>query len=39
MTDELTGDSFGPGPVPVGDILAGYPVALLVPSSGSETDG
>jgi (1->4)-alpha-D-glucan 1-alpha-D-glucosylmutase len=39
MTDELTGDSFGPGPVPVGDILAGYPVALLVPSSGSEKDG
>jgi (1->4)-alpha-D-glucan 1-alpha-D-glucosylmutase len=39
MTDELTGDSFGPGPVPVGDILAGFPVALLVPSSGSEKDG
>lgn len=39
MTDELRGDSFGPGPVPVGDILAGYPVALLVPSSGSEKDG
>ncbi|KIS26594.1 maltooligosyl trehalose synthase [Arthrobacter sp. SPG23] len=36
MTDELTGSSFGPGPVSVADILASYPVALLVPTNGLE---
>ena len=30
VTDELTGNSYGPGTVRVADILAGYPVALLV---------
>jgi (1->4)-alpha-D-glucan 1-alpha-D-glucosylmutase len=39
MTDELTGTSFGPGPVPVADILASYPVALLVPAGPAGTDG
>lgn len=34
VTDELTGNSFGPGPVRVADILAGFPVALLVPAAG-----
>lgn len=48
MTDEFTGNSFGPGQVPVADVLASYPVALLVPatdtaaqnatSQGSEND-
>ncbi|CAI3801923.1 malto-oligosyltrehalose synthase [Pseudarthrobacter sp. MM222] len=33
MTDELTGRSFGPGEVQVGQILATYPVALLVPTA------
>ncbi|MBT2594407.1 malto-oligosyltrehalose synthase [Arthrobacter sp. ISL-72] len=33
MTDELTGSSFGPGPVAVADVLARYPVALLVPTT------
>ena len=33
MTDELTGNGFGPGTVRVADILAGYPVALLVPDA------
>jgi (1->4)-alpha-D-glucan 1-alpha-D-glucosylmutase len=32
MTDELTGGTFGPGAVEVGDILGNYPVALLVPA-------
>jgi len=32
MTDELTGGTFGPGAVKVGDILGNYPVALLVPA-------
>jgi (1->4)-alpha-D-glucan 1-alpha-D-glucosylmutase len=32
MTDELTGGTFGPGTVKVGDILGNYPVALLVPA-------
>ncbi|MBP1135402.1 (1-_4)-alpha-D-glucan 1-alpha-D-glucosylmutase [Arthrobacter sp. PvP023] len=39
MTDELTGNSFGPGPVQVADILARYPVALLAPTHGSENHG
>jgi (1->4)-alpha-D-glucan 1-alpha-D-glucosylmutase len=44
MTDELTGTSFGPGEVSVADVLATYPVALLVPASPatsqrSENDG
>ncbi|WLQ06840.1 malto-oligosyltrehalose synthase [Arthrobacter oryzae] len=39
MTDEFTGNSFGPGPVAVADLLATYPVALLVPTTGSENDG
>jgi (1->4)-alpha-D-glucan 1-alpha-D-glucosylmutase len=34
MQDELTGNSFGPGAVPVEDILRIYPVALLVPTNG-----
>jgi (1->4)-alpha-D-glucan 1-alpha-D-glucosylmutase len=33
MTDELTGGTFGPGAVEVGEILRTYPVALLVPAS------
>jgi (1->4)-alpha-D-glucan 1-alpha-D-glucosylmutase len=33
MTDELTGSTFGPGPVAVGEILRDYPVALLVPAA------
>ncbi|MGP4031534.1 malto-oligosyltrehalose synthase [Pseudarthrobacter sp. 1C304] len=33
MTDQLTGTAFGPGPVPVADILRHYPVALLVPGA------
>ncbi|CAN7440636.1 malto-oligosyltrehalose synthase [Arthrobacter sp. LjRoot78] len=39
VTDELTGSSFGPGPVRVADILAGYPVALLVPAAAPATHG
>ncbi|WP_426996536.1 malto-oligosyltrehalose synthase [Pseudarthrobacter sp. N5] len=35
MRDELTGKSFGPGPVAVADVLLIYPVALLVPGSQS----
>ncbi|MET3920482.1 malto-oligosyltrehalose synthase [Arthrobacter sp. UYEF20] len=33
MTDELTGRSFGAGQVRVADVLASYPVALLVPTA------
>ena len=33
MTDELTGNTFGPGPVRVAGILRDYPVALLVPAA------
>lgn len=33
MTDELTGNTFAPGPVHVADILRDYPVALLVPAA------
>ncbi len=32
VADELTGLTFGPGPVAVADILGDYPVALLVPA-------
>lgn len=32
MADELTGNTFGPGAVEVGQILGTYPVALLVPA-------
>ena len=32
MTDELTGATFGPGTVELAEILASYPVALLVPA-------
>jgi (1->4)-alpha-D-glucan 1-alpha-D-glucosylmutase len=32
MTDELTGNTFGPGTVDVADILRAYPVALLAPA-------
>ncbi|MBT2537134.1 malto-oligosyltrehalose synthase [Arthrobacter sp. ISL-69] len=44
MTDELTGTSFGRGQVSVADVLASYPVALLVPATSasserSENDG
>ncbi|KQR82905.1 maltooligosyl trehalose synthase [Arthrobacter sp. Leaf337] len=39
VTDELTGNSFGPGPVRVAEILAGYPVALLVPPAAPATHG
>lgn len=38
MTDELTGNSFGPGPVAVADVLASYPVALLVPATSNRTE-
>ena len=33
MRDELTGTTFGPGPVAVAGILSDYPVALLVPGA------
>jgi (1->4)-alpha-D-glucan 1-alpha-D-glucosylmutase len=33
VADELTGKTFGPGTVAVGDILRDYPVALLVPTA------
>ncbi|SFT41798.1 malto-oligosyltrehalose synthase [Arthrobacter sp. ov118] len=33
VVDELTGNAFGPGTVKVADILAAYPVALLVPTA------
>ncbi|MDQ0075031.1 malto-oligosyltrehalose synthase [Arthrobacter oryzae] len=39
MTDELTGASFGPGQVSVADVLATYPVALLVPASPATSTG
>ncbi|MET4589076.1 malto-oligosyltrehalose synthase [Arthrobacter sp. 754] len=32
--DELTARTYGPGPVPVADILQPYPVALMVPVNG-----
>ena len=32
MTDELTGNTYGPGRVAVGEILRDYPVALLAPA-------
>ncbi|MCU1548833.1 MAG: malto-oligosyltrehalose synthase [Arthrobacter sp.] len=32
MTDELTGNTFGPGPVEVAAVLRDYPVALLAPT-------
>jgi (1->4)-alpha-D-glucan 1-alpha-D-glucosylmutase len=34
MQNELTGSRFGPGTVPVADLLHTYPVALLVPVNG-----
>ncbi|MDQ0633080.1 (1-_4)-alpha-D-glucan 1-alpha-D-glucosylmutase [Arthrobacter pascens] len=34
MRDDLTGSRFGPGAVPVADLLQTYPVALLVPVNG-----
>ncbi|WP_457963103.1 malto-oligosyltrehalose synthase [Arthrobacter sp. D1-29] len=37
MHDELTGKRFGPGSIPVADILQTYPVALLVPVKGAES--
>ncbi|MDR6505380.1 malto-oligosyltrehalose synthase [Arthrobacter oryzae] len=39
MTDELTGASFEPGQVSVADVLATYPVALLVPASTATSTG
>ncbi|MDR7082242.1 (1-_4)-alpha-D-glucan 1-alpha-D-glucosylmutase [Arthrobacter ginsengisoli] len=33
MADELTGNTFAAGSVPLADILGAYPVALLVPTS------
>lgn len=36
MRDELTGASYGPGPVLVADVLGTYPVALLVPEDGEK---
>ncbi|MHA7222038.1 malto-oligosyltrehalose synthase [Arthrobacter sp. RHLT1-20] len=33
MTDQLTGATYGPGPVGVADILRDYPVALLMPAA------
>ncbi|XAS63332.1 malto-oligosyltrehalose synthase [Micrococcaceae bacterium Sec5.8] len=32
MTDELTGATFGPGPVLLAEVFGSYPVALLVPA-------
>ncbi|KRE79707.1 malto-oligosyltrehalose synthase [Arthrobacter sp. Soil763] len=32
MTDQLSGRSFGPGPVKLADLLRDYPVALLAPA-------
>ncbi|QNE15353.1 malto-oligosyltrehalose synthase [Pseudarthrobacter sp. NBSH8] len=34
MRDELTGVGYGPGSVPVAELLGTYPVALLVPANG-----
>jgi (1->4)-alpha-D-glucan 1-alpha-D-glucosylmutase len=36
LRDELTGNSYGPGPVSVTDVLGTYPVALLVPVDGEK---
>ncbi|TQJ33268.1 malto-oligosyltrehalose synthase [Arthrobacter sp. SLBN-122] len=36
MRDELTGASYGPGPVSVAEVLGTYPVALLVPADGEK---
>ncbi|MFJ6311070.1 malto-oligosyltrehalose synthase [Pseudarthrobacter oxydans] len=36
VRDELTGNAYGPGPVPVADVLGTYPVALLVPADGEK---
>ncbi|MFD0045957.1 malto-oligosyltrehalose synthase [Pseudarthrobacter scleromae] len=36
VRDELTGNSYGPGSVPVADVLGTYPVALLVPVDGEK---
>ena len=36
MRDELTGASYGPGPVSVAEVLGTYPVALLVPEDGEK---
>lgn len=36
VRDELTGNSYGPGSVPVADVLRTYPVALLVPVDGEK---
>ncbi|WP_350002007.1 malto-oligosyltrehalose synthase [Pseudarthrobacter sp. WHRI 8279] len=36
LRDELTGNSYGPGPVSVADVLGTYPVALLVPADGEK---
>ncbi|QCB96769.1 malto-oligosyltrehalose synthase [Arthrobacter sp. PAMC25564] len=33
MKDELTGNTFGPGTVEVGELLRDYPVALLAPTA------
>lgn len=35
MRDELTGAGYGPGSVPVAELLGTYPVALLVPANGA----
>ncbi|MBD1590711.1 malto-oligosyltrehalose synthase [Arthrobacter sp. S1_S22] len=36
VRDELTGNGYGPGSVPVADVLGTYPVALLVPADGEK---
>lgn len=36
VRDELTGNSYGSGSVPVADVLRTYPVALLVPVDGEK---
>jgi (1->4)-alpha-D-glucan 1-alpha-D-glucosylmutase len=36
LRDELTGNSYGPGPVSVAGVLGTYPVALLVPVDGEK---
>ncbi|MFJ6355493.1 malto-oligosyltrehalose synthase [Pseudarthrobacter oxydans] len=36
VRDELTGNAYGPGSVPVAEVLGTYPVALLVPADGEK---
>lgn len=36
VRDEITGNGYGPGSVPVADVLGTYPVALLIPVDGEK---